>query len=61
MIAGAERPTSGEVLFRGERITGLPLDAIARRGLVKTFQTSRPFASMTFLENVDDGCLRGDP
>ena len=52
MIAGAERPTSGEVLFRGERITGLPLDAIARRGLVKTFQTSRPFASMTFLENV---------
>ena len=40
------------MLFRGERITGLPLDAIARRGLVKTFQTSRPFASMTFLENV---------
>jgi branched-chain amino acid transport system ATP-binding protein len=52
MIAGATRPTSGEVLFRGERITAQPLDAVARRGLVKTFQTSRPFASMTFLENA---------
>jgi branched-chain amino acid transport system ATP-binding protein len=52
LIAGATRPTSGEVVFRGERITGRSLDAVARRGLVKTFQTSRPFASMTFLENV---------
>jgi branched-chain amino acid transport system ATP-binding protein len=52
MIAGATRPTSGEVQFRGERITGQSLDAVARRGLVKTFQTSRPFASMTFLENI---------
>jgi branched-chain amino acid transport system ATP-binding protein len=52
LITGATRPTSGEVVFRGERITGRSLDAIARRGLIKTFQTSRLFASMTFLENV---------
>ena len=52
IIAGAVRPASGTVLFRGERITGQPLDRVARRGLVKTFQTSRPFASMSFLENV---------
>ena len=52
IIAGAVRPASGAVLFRGERISGQPLDRVARRGLVKTFQTSRPFASMSFLENV---------
>src|SRR5215207_10145208 len=52
IMAGATKPTSGEVVFRGEVITGESLDAVARRGLVKTFQTSRPFISMTFLENV---------
>jgi branched-chain amino acid transport system ATP-binding protein len=52
IIAGATRPAAGEVHFRGQRITGQSLDAVARRGLVKTFQTSRPFTSMTFLENV---------
>ena len=52
IIAGAMRPTSGRVVFQGERITGHSLDRVARRGLVKTFQTSRPFTSMTFLENA---------
>ena len=36
----------------GTDITGWAPSAIARAGLVKTFQTSRPFASMSFLENV---------
>lgn len=30
----------------------MPLEAVAKRGIVKTFQASRPFASMSFLENV---------
>jgi ABC-type branched-subunit amino acid transport system ATPase component len=52
MIAGMARPSSGRIFFEGRRIDGLPADKVARLGIVKTFQTSRPFGSMTFLENV---------
>jgi branched-chain amino acid transport system ATP-binding protein len=49
------------VTFEGHSLSGLSADAVARRGLVKTFQTSRPFGSMTFLENVMVGALaRGE-
>lgn len=52
LIAGQESPDSGTIVFEGERISGWSVDAIARHGLVKTFQTSRPFGSLTFLDNV---------
>lgn len=52
LIAGQIKPDSGVVDFNGERVTGLSVEVVARRGLVKTFQTSRPFGTMTFLENV---------
>lgn len=52
LISGQINPNSGTVALDGQRITGLPVEAVARRGLVKTFQTSRPFGTMTFLENV---------
>ncbi len=52
LIAGQIRPDSGTVALDGQPVTGLPPEAIVRRGLVKTFQTSRPFGTMTFLENV---------
>lgn len=52
LIAGQIAPDSGIVAFDGQQITGLTVEVIARRGVVKTFQTSRPFGTMTFLENV---------
>ncbi|WP_424139169.1 ABC transporter ATP-binding protein [Roseomonas chloroacetimidivorans] len=52
MLAGAVAPSSGEVHLKGRRITGCPLDMVARLGMVKTFQTARLFGSMSFLENV---------
>jgi len=52
MIAGQEKPDRGSIDFDANRVTNMPVQALARRGLVKTFQTSRPFGSMTFLENV---------
>lgn len=52
LIAGQVRPDSGTIAFEGRPVTGLPTEAIVRSGLVKTFQTSRPFGTMTFLENV---------
>jgi branched-chain amino acid transport system ATP-binding protein len=52
MLAGALRPTSGEIAFRDKRVEGRPPHVIFRSGLVRTFQIPRPFAEMTVLENV---------
>jgi len=51
-IAGYLRPDHGSVLLDGAEIAGRAPEAIARRGMVKTFQTCRLFGSMTFLQNV---------
>lgn len=51
-IAGAHTPDSGSVQFQGEEITGMRPDAIANRGLVRTFQIARELAEMTVLENL---------
>ena len=45
-------PTAGEVVFDGERISGLPPHAIAKRGVTRTFQNIRLFSTMTVEENV---------
>ena len=42
----------GEILFKGDRIEGLPPYEIARRGLVKSFQICRVPERMTVLENM---------
>lgn len=52
-ITGAFAPTSGRVTLDGQDITGLPAHQLARRGMVRTFQLMRPFATMTVLENVE--------
>jgi len=51
-VAGAFKPTSGQVVFDGSDITGLPANAICRLGMARTFQVTRPFAAMSCLENV---------
>jgi branched-chain amino acid transport system ATP-binding protein len=51
-VAGAFKPTSGQVVFDGTEITGLPANAVCRMGMARTFQVTRPFAAMTCLENV---------
>ena len=45
-------PTAGEVLFDGERISGLPPHTITKRGITRTFQNIRLFSTMTVEENV---------
>jgi branched-chain amino acid transport system ATP-binding protein len=51
-ITGALKPTSGNVYFRGEDITGLAPNDVANRGLVRTFQIARELEEMTVLENL---------
>jgi branched-chain amino acid transport system ATP-binding protein len=45
-------PTSGEIVFNGRAITGSAPAAIARQGLVRSFQISATFPHLTVLENV---------
>ena len=46
---------AGAVTFFGTPLAGKTSDAIARLGLVRTFQTARVFPGMTVLENVLSG------
>ena len=52
VLAGFHKPTAGQVLFRGERIDGLPSYRIFRKGIVRTFQIPRELKGMTVLENL---------
>ncbi len=60
-VAGAFKPTSGKVVFDGADVTGLPANAICRRGMARTFQVTRPFAAMTCLENVMVAAINRHP
>lgn len=52
LISSFLRPTAGEVLFRGERISGLAPHIAARKGVVRTFQETTIFRNMTARDNV---------
>lgn len=45
-------PTRGQILYKGEDITALKPAAVARLGLVRSFQISAVFPHLTALENV---------
>jgi branched-chain amino acid transport system ATP-binding protein len=52
LISGFYRPSRGEIRYRGHKISGLPSNQIARRGIVRTFQHTTLFQELTVLQNV---------
>jgi branched-chain amino acid transport system ATP-binding protein len=58
LIAGSLRPTAGEVLLDGARVTGLPAHRVVWSGIVRTHQIVRPFPNLTVEENVTVGAVR---
>jgi branched-chain amino acid transport system ATP-binding protein len=52
LIASFVQTSAGEVLFRGERISDLAPHVVARKGVVRTFQETTIFRSMTVRENI---------
>lgn len=52
LVSGVYRPDTGRLLYRGENITGLAPHAIAKRGIVRTFQLTTLFPGFTVLQNV---------
>jgi branched-chain amino acid transport system ATP-binding protein len=56
-VAGVYPPTAGEILFRGEKIDGLHPWDLCHKGLARTFQIVKPFASKSVLYNVMVGAF----
>lgn len=52
MISSFLPTTSGQVLFKGERISNRKPHIVARKGVVRTFQETTIFKSMTVRESV---------
>src|SRR5437763_5490997 len=51
-ICGIYHPTGGEVLFRGERITGVRPHCVAGLGIARTFQHGELLPHLSVLDNL---------
>jgi branched-chain amino acid transport system ATP-binding protein len=51
-VTGIYQQTSGQVIFEGSDISGIPVERLAAKGMVRTFQNIELFGQMTVLENV---------
>ena len=50
-ICGVYKPTGGKVIFKGREVQGQPAYVMARKGIARTFQISKPLADLTILDN----------
>jgi branched-chain amino acid transport system ATP-binding protein len=55
LLSGVIKPSSGKVMLSGEEVTGLAPHELARKGLVRTFQSTTVYGNRTVRENA----LRG--
>ena len=59
LVTGVYRPSTGKILFGGMPLQGLSPSQVCRAGVGRTFQSGRPFANLTALENVLVGLYYG--
>jgi ABC-type branched-subunit amino acid transport system ATPase component len=52
LITGVYEPTSGDIQFKNQEITGWTPNRIANLGILRTFQIPRLFGSMNLIENM---------
>lgn len=52
MVTGYLPPSSGEILYRGESVIGLPTRVITRKGIARSFQIPQLFPELTVIENM---------
>lgn len=51
-LTGIYKPNRGDILFRGENLKHCSPDAIAEKGIARTFQNLRLFMNMDVLDNI---------
>jgi branched-chain amino acid transport system ATP-binding protein len=62
LLSGVIKPATGRIIFAGEDVTGLAPHRLARKGMVRTFQSTAVYGSCTVAENALRGAyLRGYP
>ena len=59
LITGTIRKTHGKVSFKNLDITGYSPDKVAKAGIARTFQITKPLVGMSVEENVMTGALFG--
>nr|WP_312579027.1 ABC transporter ATP-binding protein [Sedimentibacter sp.] len=52
VICGVYKPTEGKIILNGEEIQGKEPYEMARRGVARTFQISKPLRDISILDNV---------
>jgi len=52
MLTGVYSPTSGDIVFSGENITGIKPYEITKKKIARTFQNIRLFKQLSVLDNV---------
>ena len=57
LIAGYYTPDRGSIVYEGHNIAGMKPYDICRRGIARTFQTTKPFLECTTIENILVGAL----
>lgn len=61
IIAGARKPTQGQVVFEGRDVTALDAPSRCALGIARTYQVPRSFDSMSVLDNVMVGSFARHP
>jgi branched-chain amino acid transport system ATP-binding protein len=57
IIGGFYAPNNGKVFYKEKDVTGLPSFRLARMGIAKTFQITRPFSRLSILDNAMIGAI----
>jgi len=52
LVTGILKPDEGQVIFKGEEITGLPAHKTCKKGITRSFQVVNIFSRLTIFENV---------
>jgi branched-chain amino acid transport system ATP-binding protein len=52
LLAGALRPSSGQILLQGRQVAGWKPYQAARAGVARTFQIPKPYRHLSVIENV---------
>ena len=51
-ICGVYKPTGGRIVYEGREVQGMPAHKMAKLGIARTFQISKPLVDLTILDNV---------
>ena len=52
LLSGVMKPSGGKVVFQGHDVTGMKPHGIAKRGLVRTFQSTVLFSNLSVFDNI---------